>query len=56
MSGPNHPPTTELRVWRGGPGQAGTYDTFDVPYEEGMSVLDGLRWIRARVEIGRAHV
>jgi succinate dehydrogenase/fumarate reductase-like Fe-S protein len=50
MSGAKNPSTTELRVWRGGPGEPGTYETFDVPYEEGMSVLDGLRWIRARVD------
>jgi succinate dehydrogenase/fumarate reductase-like Fe-S protein len=42
--------TTQLRVWRGGPGETGAHDTFDVPYEEGMTVLDGLRWIRARID------
>jgi succinate dehydrogenase/fumarate reductase-like Fe-S protein len=47
MTGAIDPSTAVLRVWRGGPGEAGAYDTFDVPYEEGMSVLDGLRWIRA---------
>jgi len=50
MSGAIIPPTALLRVWRGQPGQAGRYDTFEVPYEEGMSVLDGLRWIRARID------
>ena len=50
MSGAINPPTALLRVWRGQPGQAGGYDTFEVPYEEGMSVLDGLRWIRARID------
>lgn len=50
MSGAIKRPTALLRVWRGQHGQAGGYDTFEVPYEEGMSVLDGLRWIRARVD------
>jgi len=35
-----------LHVWRGGPNETGDYETFEVPFEEGMSVLDGLRWIR----------
>jgi succinate dehydrogenase/fumarate reductase-like Fe-S protein len=50
MSGAIATRTTRLRVWRGGPGETGAYDTFDVPFEEGMSVLDGLRWIRARID------
>jgi succinate dehydrogenase/fumarate reductase-like Fe-S protein len=39
-----------LRVWRGSPGELGRYDSFAVPYEEGMSVLDALRWIRAHLD------
>jgi succinate dehydrogenase/fumarate reductase-like Fe-S protein len=35
-----------IRVWRGCPDQPERYDTFQVPYEEGMSVLDALRWVR----------
>lgn len=35
-----------LRVQRGAPGEAVRFDDFEVPYEEGMSVLDALRWIR----------
>lgn len=35
-----------VRVQRGSPGSAPRYDDFEVPYEEGMSVLDALRWIR----------
>jgi succinate dehydrogenase/fumarate reductase-like Fe-S protein len=35
-----------LRVWRGTANEAGRYDEFEVPFEEGMSVLDALRWIR----------
>ena len=38
---------TQLRVWRGSAAGAGQYQTYDVPFEEGMSVLDALRWVRA---------
>jgi succinate dehydrogenase/fumarate reductase-like Fe-S protein len=36
-----------LRVWRGLKHEAGRLETYDVPFEPGQSVLDGLRWIRA---------
>jgi succinate dehydrogenase/fumarate reductase-like Fe-S protein len=36
----------QLRVWRGSAADAGRYQTYDVPFEEGMSVLDALRWVR----------
>jgi succinate dehydrogenase/fumarate reductase-like Fe-S protein len=39
--------TAFLRVKRGAPGEQFRFDDFEVPYEEGMSVLDALRWIRA---------
>jgi succinate dehydrogenase/fumarate reductase-like Fe-S protein len=39
---------TRLRVWRGSRRDEGFYETYEVPFEEGMSVLDALRWIRAR--------
>lgn len=42
--------TATLHVRRGAPGQAERYDDFQVPYEEGMSVLDALRWIRINVD------
>ena len=42
--------TARLRVRRGSVGEAGRYDVFDVPYEEGMSVLDALRWIRIHLD------
>jgi succinate dehydrogenase/fumarate reductase-like Fe-S protein len=38
--------TAAVRIRRGSPGEPARYDSFDVPYEEGMSVLDALRWIR----------
>jgi succinate dehydrogenase / fumarate reductase iron-sulfur subunit len=39
-----------LRVWRGTRRDEGRFDDFMVPYEDGMSVLDALRWIRAHVD------
>ncbi len=37
-----------LLVQRGGPGEPATVERYDVPFEPGQSVLDGLRAIRAR--------
>lgn len=42
--------TAILHIRRGGTGDAARYDVFVVPYEEGMSVLDALRWIRAHLD------
>jgi succinate dehydrogenase/fumarate reductase-like Fe-S protein len=39
-----------LRVRRGAAREEGRYETFEVPYEDGMSVLDALRWIRTRAD------
>ncbi len=36
-----------LRVWRGVERETGHFETHEVPFEQGQSVLDGLRWIRA---------
>ena len=36
-----------LKVWRGIDATAGHFETYEVPFEPGQSVLDGLRWIRA---------
>jgi succinate dehydrogenase/fumarate reductase-like Fe-S protein len=36
-----------LKVWRGLDAAAGGFETYEVPFEPGQSVLDGLRWIRA---------
>ena len=36
-----------LNVWRGQGQEAGRWESYEVPYESGQSVLDGLRWIRA---------
>ena len=39
-----------LRVRRGAANEEGRYDDFEVPYEDGMSVLDALRWIRVNLD------
>ena len=39
-----------LHVRRGGAGEEARYDDFEVPFEEGMSILDALRWIRIHVD------
>jgi len=36
----------QLKVWRGETAGAGRWEHYDVPFEPGQSVLDGLRWIR----------
>ena len=43
----NNTKTAQLRVWRGASRDDGHFDLFEVPFEEGMSVLDALRWIRS---------
>jgi succinate dehydrogenase/fumarate reductase-like Fe-S protein len=35
-----------LQVWRGVDADHGRSETYQVPFEWGQSVLDGLRWIR----------
>jgi len=42
--------TALLRVWRGARRDDGRYDDFQVPYEDGMSVLDALRWVRTHLD------
>jgi len=42
--------TTTLRIRRGGANDVPRYQDYQVPYEEGMSVLDALRWIRAHLD------
>jgi succinate dehydrogenase/fumarate reductase-like Fe-S protein len=39
-----------LRIRRGSPNGESRYENFEVPYEEGMSVLDALRWIRVHLD------
>jgi succinate dehydrogenase/fumarate reductase-like Fe-S protein len=35
-----------LTIWRGDTPGVGRWESHDVPFEPGQSVLDGLRWIR----------
>jgi len=37
----------KLRIRRGAGSEAGRWQSYEVPFEPGQSVLDGLRWIRA---------
>ena len=39
--------TARLKIWRGHSAGAGGFETYEVPFEPGQSVLDALRWIRA---------
>jgi succinate dehydrogenase/fumarate reductase-like Fe-S protein len=39
-----------LKVWRGRGAEAGRFEIYEVPFEPGQSVLDGLRWIRAHCD------
>ena len=36
-----------LKIWRGLDANAGRWESYEVPFEPGQSVLDGLRWLRA---------
>jgi succinate dehydrogenase/fumarate reductase-like Fe-S protein len=38
--------TARLKVRRGGEGDALRYDDFNVPFEDGATVLDALVWVR----------
>ena len=46
--------TAVLKVARGGPGDADRFDTFEVPYTPGQSILDGLMWIREHADASLA--
>jgi succinate dehydrogenase/fumarate reductase-like Fe-S protein len=35
-----------LTIWRGAAPDVGRWETYEVPFEPGQSVLDALRWIR----------
>jgi succinate dehydrogenase/fumarate reductase-like Fe-S protein len=36
-----------LKIWRGDDRKSGRWESHDVQFERGQSVLDGLRWVRA---------
>jgi succinate dehydrogenase/fumarate reductase-like Fe-S protein len=35
-----------LKIWRGMRRESGRFERYEVPFESGQSVLDGLRWLR----------
>jgi succinate dehydrogenase/fumarate reductase-like Fe-S protein len=39
--------TATLKIWRGNERAQGRWERYEIPFERGQSVLDGLRWIRA---------
>ena len=39
--------TAQLKVWRGEAPEQGRWERYDVPFEPGQSILDGVRWIRS---------
>lgn len=39
-------PVARLSIRRGGPDDAPRHEEFEVPFEPGQSLLDGLRWVR----------
>ena len=39
--------TATLKIWRGLDPDKGHFESYEVSFEPGQSVLDGLRWIRA---------
>ncbi len=43
-----------LRVRRGTAGEVPRFDNFEVPFEDGASVLDALIWIRSRCDTSLA--
>jgi succinate dehydrogenase/fumarate reductase-like Fe-S protein len=38
--------TATLKIWRGKTSNEGRWESHEVPFERGQSVLDGLRWVR----------
>ena len=42
--------TARLHIRRGDSGGAPRIETFEVPFDPGNSLLDGLRWIRATLD------
>ena len=44
------PETVSISIQRGALGEESHLETYDVPYREGMSVLDAVVWIRTHVD------
>jgi succinate dehydrogenase/fumarate reductase-like Fe-S protein len=43
-----------LTIWRGTDPKTGSWESYEVPFEHGQSVLDGLRWLRINRDPGLA--
>ena len=39
-----------LKIWRGAARDRGRWQRYNIPFEPGQSVLDGLRWIRVNAD------
>lgn len=50
MSSTHSIPTAPITVQRGLPDEEPRFETYDVPYREGMSVLDAVVWLRTHVD------
>ncbi len=44
------PASVTIRVRRGTPEEASRIETFEIPYRDGMSVLDAVMWVHANVD------
>ncbi len=42
--------TITITIQRGQPGQSPRFETHEVPYSDGMSVLDAIVWLRSHVD------
>src|SRR5205085_1426739 len=42
--------TAKLKIWRGLDRHAGRWETYEIPFEPGQSVLDGVRWLRSHAD------
>ena len=42
--------TAQITIKRGVPGEAPCLQTYEVPYQDGMTVLDAIVWIRSNID------
>ena len=42
--------TAKITIKRGVPGEAPCLQTYEVPYQDGMTVLDAIVWIRSNID------
>ena len=46
--------TAQITLSRGIPGEAPRFETYAVPYQDGMTVLDAILWIRSNIDTSLA--